>query len=83
MLVLTRKKNESLVIGDNIEIMVIDIQGDQVRLGINAPRSVSIHRKELVDEIIEANRSARLQADNLEELIKTVEADIKNTGGGE
>ncbi len=51
MLVLTRKKNESIVIGDNIEITVVDIQGDQVRIGINAPKNVSIHRKEIYLEI--------------------------------
>ena len=47
MLVLTRKKDQTIVINDNIEITVLDIQGDQVRIGINAPRSISIHRKEV------------------------------------
>jgi carbon storage regulator len=58
MLVLTRKKGESIVIGDDIEIIVADIQGDQVRLGINAPSSISIHRKEVFLEIQEENRKA-------------------------
>lgn len=58
MLVLTRKKDQSIVINDNIEITVIEIQGDQVRLGINAPRDVSIHRKEVFLEIQEENRRA-------------------------
>jgi carbon storage regulator len=58
MLVLTRKKGESIVIGDDIEIIVADIQGDQVRLGINAPSNISIHRKEVFLEIQEENRKA-------------------------
>ena len=47
MLVLTRKKGQTIVINDNIEVTIIDIQGDQVRVGINAPRSVSVFRKEI------------------------------------
>ncbi len=58
MLVLTRKKDQSIVINDNIEITVLDIQGDQVRIGINAPRSVSIHRKEVYMEIQQENKAA-------------------------
>jgi carbon storage regulator len=58
MLVLTRKKDQTIVINDNIEVTVLDIQGDQVRIGINAPRSVSIHRKEVFLEIQEENRKA-------------------------
>ena len=45
MLVLSRKINQSIVIGDNIEIMLVDIRGDQIKLGINAPRDVKIFRK--------------------------------------
>ena len=51
MLVLSRKKDEKIVIGDNIEIMVVEIRGDKVRLGINAPREVSVHRGEVYDAI--------------------------------
>ena len=51
MLVLSRKKGESIIIGDNIEISIIDIQGDTIRIGINAPREVQIYRKELYEEI--------------------------------
>ena len=58
MLVLTRKKNESIIIGDNIEIYIIDVCGDQVRLGVKAPRSVAVHRKEIYSEIQEENRRA-------------------------
>ena len=58
MLVLSRKKEQSIIIGDNIEITIIEIQGDQVRIGINAPKSVSIYRKELFLEIQEENKKA-------------------------
>ncbi len=58
MLVLSRKKDQSIVIGDDIEITIIDIQGDQVRIGINAPKNVPIHRKEVYLEIQEENKRA-------------------------
>ncbi len=51
MLVLSRKKDEKIIIGDSISIMVIDIRGDKVRLGIDAPRDVSVHRREVYDAI--------------------------------
>nr|WP_276568484.1 carbon storage regulator CsrA [Acetivibrio saccincola] len=70
-MVLTRKKNESIVIGDNIEITVVDIQGDQVRIGINAPKSVSIHRKEIYLEIqAENKKAADVKKVNLKDLLK-------------
>ena len=58
MLVLTRKKDQTLVIGDHIEITVLDIQGDQIRLGVDAPKSIKIYRKELYLEIQEENKNA-------------------------
>jgi len=58
MLVLTRKKGQSIMIGEDIEITVVDIQGDQIRLGIEAPKNVAIHRKEVFIEIQEENRKA-------------------------
>lgn len=58
MLVLTRKKNESIIINDDIEITIVDVQGEQVRIGINAPKHVSIYRKEIYLEIKEENRKA-------------------------
>ena len=51
MLVLSRKKDEKIVIGDDISIMVVEIRGDKVRLGIDAPRDVSVHRREVYDAI--------------------------------
>jgi carbon storage regulator len=47
MLVLSRQKDESIMIGDDVEIVIVDVRGDKVRLGINAPRNVAVHRKEI------------------------------------
>lgn len=55
MLVLTRKVNQSIIVGDNIEIVVLDVRGEQVRLGIKAPKDVSVHRKEIYEQIAEEN----------------------------
>jgi carbon storage regulator len=51
MLVLSRQKNESIMIGDDVEITIVDVRGDKVRLGITAPKSVSVHRREIFDAI--------------------------------
>ncbi len=56
MLVLSRKKNESIVIGDNIVITVVDVRGDKVRLGIEAPKDVPVHRREVYDAIKKAEQ---------------------------
>ena len=58
MLVLSRRVNESIQIGTDIEVMVIDVRGDIVRLGITAPQSTQIWRKELWDVIVKENRTA-------------------------
>ena len=51
MLVLSRKKNESIIINDNITVTVIEIRGDKVRIGIEAPKDVSVHRREVYEAI--------------------------------
>ena len=51
MLVLIRQKDESIMIGDDVEITIIDVRGDKVRLGITAPKNVSVHRREIYDAI--------------------------------
>lgn len=51
MLVLTRKINQSIVIGDDVEVVVLEVRGEQVRIGIRAPKNVSVHRKEIFDQI--------------------------------
>jgi len=58
MLVLARRINQSIMIGDDVEIVIVDIKGDQVKLGIKAPRTVSIQRAEILQEIQEENRNA-------------------------
>jgi carbon storage regulator len=58
MLVLTRKVHQSIVIGDGIEVVVLEVRGEQVRLGIKAPKDVAVHRKEIYEQILEENRSA-------------------------
>lgn len=67
MLALSRKKNESLVINNNIEITILDIKGDQVKVGIAAPKEVPIYRKEVYDQIQTANVDAT-SAEDLEGL---------------
>jgi len=52
MLVLSRKKNESIVIDDDVVVTVIDIRGDKVRIGIDAPRHIPVHRQEVMDAIL-------------------------------
>ncbi len=51
MLVLSRRKNESIMIGDDVEITIVDIRGDKVRLGITAPKTISVHRREVYEAI--------------------------------
>ncbi len=58
MLVLSRQRDETIMIGDEIEITVVDIRGDKVRLGITAPTHISVHRKEVYDAIQRENRAA-------------------------
>ena len=60
MLVLTRRKNQSIVIGDDIIVTVLEVKGDQIRLGITAPRDVQVYREELLAALTDANRSAVL-----------------------
>lgn len=61
MLVLTRKPNQSIMIGEEVEVSIVEIKGDQVKLGITAPKSIQVHRKEIFEAIqrenIDASRS--------------------------
>ncbi len=69
MLVLGRKKGETIVINDDIEITVTSIEGDMVRLGINAPKQITIHRKEVYLEIQEENKQATSNVINLSDFL--------------
>ena len=69
MLALTRKKGESLVINNNIEISILEVRGDQIKIGITAPKDVPIYRKEVYKQIQEENR-ASVSAEGLEALQK-------------
>ncbi|MBN2625431.1 MAG: carbon storage regulator CsrA [Spirochaetales bacterium] len=68
MLILSRRKDETIIIDDKIEISIVDIKGDQVKLGINAPRSVKIYRKEVYLEIEKENAAAARSSDALASL---------------
>ena len=65
MLVLTRKKGETILIGDDIEITIVQVAGDQTKIGINAPKNMQIIRKELFDDVKNANQSALEQQENI------------------
>ena len=58
MLILARKTGQSIVIGGGIEITVVEVRGEQVRLGITAPRSIAVHRKELLEQVVAENVEA-------------------------
>lgn len=83
MLVLTRKIDESIIIGDNIRVTVVDVRGEQVKVGIDAPRSISVHREEVYREIQEENRRAAslkrdFAFDKLGELMPSWKKDSSN-----
>ena len=61
MLVLSRKRNESVIINDNITIVIVEVRGDKVRLGIEAPKDVPVHRKEIYDAIQATRRGERYE----------------------
>ncbi|WAA12023.1 carbon storage regulator CsrA [Fervidibacillus halotolerans] len=70
MLILSRKTGEAIVIGEEIEIRVVSVKGDQVKLGIDAPKHVDIYRREIVDEIQEENKHATIFSGDLAKLVK-------------
>ncbi|MFJ5860939.1 carbon storage regulator CsrA [Pseudarthrobacter sp. NPDC092439] len=78
MLVLTRKVDEKILIGDDIVITVLESRGDVVRIGIEAPRGISIQREEVVRAISEANLAAAHMDDDAEERLKAVLGHRKN-----
>lgn len=72
MLVLTRKLNEKILIGDNIVITVLEVRGDSIRLGIDAPRGVTIQRSEVIEAVSRNNLAAASADADAAELLKTL-----------
>ena len=68
MLVLTRRANQSIMIGHEIVVTVLEVRGDQVRLGIKAPRSIDVHREEIFAQLQQANRDAVRPTADVEDL---------------
>jgi carbon storage regulator len=81
MLVLSRKPNESIIIGDNVEVKVVEVRGEQVKLGITAPRDIPVHRKEIYEAIQKQNKNSATQTKqaNLEKLSQLFKKKKKST----
>ena len=87
MLVLSRQRDETIMIGDEIEITVVDIRGDKVRLGITAPTRISVHRKEVYESIKRENEQAaqmqsRIETGDLDSLRRTISPGPQRTRTG-
>jgi carbon storage regulator len=67
MLVLSRQKDESIIIGDDVEIIIVDVRGDKVRLGITAPKNISVHRKEVYEAIQREKQEKKAKQDSEED----------------
>lgn len=79
MLVLSRQRDETIMIGDDIEITIVDIRGDKVRLGINAPRHIQVHRKEVYDAIKRENEQAsKMKPQDMTEVVERESKEKKN-----
>ncbi len=70
MLVLSRRKGESVIIGDNVTITVVDVRGDQIRLGIDAPRSVKVYREEVYRQVVAENEAAARSVDAASDMLR-------------
>ncbi len=76
MLALTRKRDEAIIINNNIEVKIIEVKGDQVKLGISAPKSVPVYRKEVYEQVQQANRAAAEELAGSVEALKKMQKDI-------
>ena len=77
MLILTRKKDESIIINGNIEIQIISIDEGKVKIGINAPKDIEIHRSEVFEKILEANKEAAHTSASLKVLSERIKQNSK------
>jgi carbon storage regulator len=75
MLVLTRRPGESIVVGEDIVVTVIEIKGGQVRIGIDAPRSVEVYREEIYEQVRQENLSAIANVEKIREAVKDASKD--------
>ena len=82
MLVLTRHANQSIMIGHDIVVTVLEVRGDQVRLGIRAPRHIAVHRDEVFAELQKANRSAASPSDRALATLRDIRPSDKEPGPG-
>lgn len=80
MLILTRRVGENVVIGDDIVISIVEVRGDAVRIGIEAPRSVSVHREEVWLELLRTNERAASPSDDV---VHALEQELDGHGTGE
>lgn len=83
MLVLSRKQGQTLVLGDDILVTVLEVSGDKVKLGIEAPKAVSVYRKEVYDAIVEENKLAsEIVPDQLSDFQGLLEDKVKEQKNG-
>lgn len=75
MLVLSRRVGESIVVGDDVTVTVLEVRGDVVRVGIDAPRSVRVHRAELLQDVETANRAAVARDEDVASLAEQLAQD--------
>jgi carbon storage regulator len=77
MLVLTRKAGESIVIGNEVVITVLEVRGGQIRLGVDAPRNLAVHRAEIYQQVMEENQAASIDAtEGVPEILKATASSI-------
>lgn len=80
MLVLTRKPNQSIMIGDDVEVTVLEVRGEQVRIGVNAPKHIPVHRREIYEEIQQQRAKAAASAETEADVQEKAESSAKSSG---